>query len=99
MSVIDDDQTEDLWGDTKRGHIQFFMRSRLRSVFDAAGLVSFREGAGSFLAGPIVGHVLVRSRRLIDWNARVTDRLPLILASGWYFVLRSAERKTNGGSV
>jgi len=81
------------------GHIQFFTRSRLRSLFDAAGLVSFREVAGSLMTGPIVGHVLARSKRLIDWNARVTDRLPLILASGWYFALRSAERKTAGGSV
>lgn len=70
------------------GHIQFFRRSRLRRLFDEAGLVSFRQGAGSFLAGPIVGHFLARSTRLINWNARVTDHLPLVLASGWYFALR-----------
>jgi 2-polyprenyl-3-methyl-5-hydroxy-6-metoxy-1,4-benzoquinol methylase len=81
------------------GHIQFFTLSRLRRLFDAAGLVSFREGAGSFLAGPIVGHVLARSTRLIDWNARVTDLLPFTLASGWYFALRCDGRETTGGSV
>lgn len=70
------------------GHIQFFTRSRLRSLFKDAGLVSFREGAASFLAGPIVGHVLARSARLIQWNAAVTDRLPWAMASGWYFALR-----------
>ena len=70
------------------GHIQFFTRSRLRRLFTNAGLVSVREAAGSFLAGPLVGHFLSRSTRLIEWNARVTDSLPLILASGWYFVLR-----------
>ena len=70
------------------GHIQFFTRPRLRRLFDESGLVSFREGAGSFLAGPIVGHFLSRSTRLIKWNARITDSLPLILASGWYFALR-----------
>jgi 2-polyprenyl-3-methyl-5-hydroxy-6-metoxy-1,4-benzoquinol methylase len=70
------------------GHIQFFTRRRLRQLFKAAGLSVFREGAGSFLAGPIVGHFLGRSSRLIDWNARVTDGLPFILASGWYFALR-----------
>lgn len=74
------------------GHIQFFTRSRLRRLFAEAGLVAFREAAGSFLAGPIVGHFLARSARLINWNARVTDRLPLILASGWYFVLRRGSR-------
>ena len=81
------------------GHIQFFTRSRLRRLFASAGLVSYREGAGSFLAGPMVGHMLARSTRLIDWNARVTDRLPFIFASGWYFALRRAERETTGGSV
>jgi 2-polyprenyl-3-methyl-5-hydroxy-6-metoxy-1,4-benzoquinol methylase len=70
------------------GHIQFFTRSRLRRLFAGAGLVSFREAAGSFLAGPIVGHFLARSTRLINWNARVTNGLPFILASGWYFALR-----------
>ncbi len=84
------------------GHIQFFTRSRLRRLFEEAGLVPLREGAGSFLAGPIVGHFLSRSTRLIDWNARVTDRLPLILASGWYFVLRrgpQAGSETVGDAV
>jgi len=81
------------------GHVQFFTRSRLRRLFASVGLVSFREGAGSFLAGPIVGHALTRSMRLIDWNARVTDRLPFILASGWYFALRRAEQETAGGDA
>ena len=74
------------------GHIQFFTRSRLVCLFDEAGLVAVIEAAGSLLAGPIVGHFLGRSARLINWNARVTDRLPLILASGWYFVLRRRSR-------
>jgi len=81
------------------GHIQFFTRSRLRRLFASAGLVSYREGAGSFLAGPIIGQVLARSTRLVDWNARVTDHLPFIFASGWYFALRRSERDITGGSV
>lgn len=70
------------------GHIQFFTRRRLYSLFDACGLVPFRQGAASFLAGPIVGHALARFESFIEWNARVTDHLPLALASGWYFALR-----------
>ena len=72
------------------GHIQFFTRRRLRQLFNSCGLVPFRAGAASFMAGPIVGHVLARSTRFIQWNARVTERLPLVLASGWYFALRRA---------
>ena len=70
------------------GHIQFFTRSRLRNLFQQAGLVTFKESAGSLLAGPIAGHFVSRSPRLVGWNARITDRLPFVLASGWYFALR-----------
>ncbi len=72
------------------GHVQFFTRSRLKRLFRAHGLVPFKEGAGSLLAGPIVGHVVARSTRLIDWNARITNRLPPQFASAWYFALRRA---------
>jgi SAM-dependent methyltransferase len=70
------------------GHLQFFTRSQLRRLFDSCGLVPFRKGAASFLAGPIAGHILARSARFIEWNARVTDTLPFVFASGWYFALR-----------
>ena len=35
-----------------------------------------------------------RQLRRIEWNARVMDRLPRMLASGWYFTLR-CEAETN----
>lgn len=73
------------------GHIQFFTRSRLQRLFDDCGLVPFRQGAASFLAGPIAGHALARFDSFIEWNARVTDRLPFQLASGWYFALRRSD--------
>lgn len=73
------------------GHVQFFTRRRLRRLFEQCALSVFREGAASFLAGPLIGHTLARSRRFITWNSRVTDKLPPALASGWYFALR---RKT-----
>lgn len=75
---------------TESGHVQFFTRRRLSSLFRACRLVPFREGAASFLAGPIVGHALARFESFIEWNARVTDNLPYALASGWYFALRRA---------
>jgi SAM-dependent methyltransferase len=70
------------------GHVQFFTRARLKQLFAKCDLVSIREEAGSFLAGPIVGHFLARSTRLIEWNARITDRLPFAFASSWYFALQ-----------
>ena len=70
------------------GHVQFFTRRRLRSIFAQCGLSVFREGGASLFAGPLAGITLARSGRFIEWNARVTDRLPLALSSGWYFALR-----------
>ena len=70
------------------GHVQFFTRRRLRRLFADCSLSVFREGPASFLAGPLVGCTLARSERFIQWNARVTDHLPLWSASGWYFALR-----------
>jgi SAM-dependent methyltransferase len=79
------------------GHVQFFTRRRLLRLFDECSLEVFRQGAGSFLAGPMVGHTLARSSGFIRWNARVADKLPLLLASGWYFALRrSRNRKSMG---
>ncbi|HKY26969.1 MAG TPA: methyltransferase domain-containing protein, partial [Pyrinomonadaceae bacterium] len=70
------------------GHVQFFTRRQLRRLFADCSLSIVKEGVGSFLAGPFIGHTLARSDRFIEWNARVTDKLPRVLASGWYFALR-----------
>jgi SAM-dependent methyltransferase len=70
------------------GHIQFFTRQRLYRLFADCGLRVWREGASSLFAGPFAGHLLARSSRFIEWNARVTEQLPMALASGWYFALR-----------
>ncbi len=70
------------------GHVQFFTRRRLYRMFRECGLTVWREGSASLFAGPFAGHLLARSSRFIQWNAGVTDRLPMALASGWYFALR-----------
>jgi hypothetical protein len=70
------------------GHVQFFTRRQLRRLFAECSLSVASEGVASFLAGPFMGHTLARSARFVEWNARVTDKLPRVLASGWYFALR-----------
>lgn len=70
------------------GHIQFFTRRRLRQLFEECGLKIVREGAAGLFGGPLAGHTLARSQKFIEWNARVTDKLPLVFSSGWYFALR-----------
>ena len=79
------------------GHVQFFTRRQLRRLFAECSLYVAKEGVGSFLAGPFVGHTLARSERFIEWNARVTDKLPRVLASVWYFALsRETENHPTG---
>jgi len=74
--------------DQECGHVQFFTLSRLRGLFAANSLSVVRQGPGSFLCGPLVAHTLGRWKRFVQWNARITDRMPLQLASGWYFALQ-----------
>ncbi len=73
-------------------HIQFFTRRRLYNIFAQCGLEVWREAGSTLFSGPIIGHSLARSQRFVDWNAKITDRLPLAVASGWYFALRHKEQ-------
>jgi SAM-dependent methyltransferase len=70
------------------GHVQFFTLRRLKRIFKECNLVITREGTGSLLGGPFVAYSLARSTRFLNWNARITERLPASLASSWYFALR-----------
>jgi glycosyltransferase involved in cell wall biosynthesis/SAM-dependent methyltransferase len=84
------------------GHVQFFTRKRLRRLFAECELVVTREGSGSFFGGPFAGYLLARSARFIEWNARITERLPFAWASSWYFALRRKPDKLpafSGGSI
>lgn len=71
-------------------HIQFFRRRRLNEIFRHCGLTVIDERGSTLASGPFAGHILARFPGFINWNARVADRLPLSLASGWYFALRPA---------
>lgn len=70
------------------GHVQFFTLGRLFRLFKQSRLEIVRREASVLFAGPMVGHTLARFPRFIEWNARIADKLPLVLSSGWYFALR-----------
>jgi len=70
------------------GHVQLFTLRCLQRLFAQCSLRIFRQEAASLLSGPIIGVTLARYPRFIRWNARITDKLPLSLASGWYFGLK-----------
>jgi hypothetical protein len=77
------------------GHIQFFTRKRLKRMFAECSLSVVKEVPASFLCGPLIAHTLGHSNRFIEWNSRITDRLPFALASGWYFLL---QRRAEGAA-
>jgi len=69
------------------GHVHFFTRRRLQRLFAQCSLEVVQEAGGPFICGPIACYAFARFPRFIKWNVRVTDQLPLALASSWYFVL------------
>ena len=81
------------------GHVQFYSQSRLKRMFGKAGLRIIRKQPSVFACGPLAGFAVGRlpeslCTRLYKWNERVTDYLPMSLASGWYFALKSGDRQT-----
>lgn len=73
------------------GHVQFFTLGALGAMFRECSLEIIDRRALSFVSGPIVKQTLGRSKRFVEWNARIADRLPMAASSGWLFVLRPIE--------
>ena len=67
-------------------HINFFSYPQIRSVIVAGGFRILAYRPRTFLCG-FVFDQLMQSRRAIDWNARISDRLPPQMASAWMFLL------------
>jgi len=71
-------------------HIQFFTLRRFHKMLHENGLSVRKRVHRRFLSGPFSDIVLSRSKELIEWNARVADRLPYFLVSSWMFVVEHA---------
>ncbi len=77
--------------DNHAGHVQFFSRRRLHRIFAETSLHLLAEAPASFVCGPAVSYFIGRFPSLVQLNARITDWLPMALASGWYFALTNCE--------
>ena len=69
------------------GHVIFFTLSQLRCMVAVAGLRIARFGHGGFVGADLTANTIFRSRRFVEWNVAVADRLPSWAVSTWYFVL------------
>ncbi len=67
-------------------HINFFTYSSVHSLIEAAGFRVKQFRPRTFLCGFGFDH-LIKSKRLVTWNAEVSDRMPAQCASAWMFLL------------
>lgn len=72
---------------SESGHVIFFTMRSFRRMVSAAGLEILRFGHGGFVGADVTGNTIFRSRRFVEWNVDVSDRLPSWVVSTWYFVL------------
>jgi SAM-dependent methyltransferase len=68
-------------------HVNFFSHQRLEGLLARAGLTVCSFQPRTFLCGFLLDN-LIRSERLVTWNASVADRLPVWLSSDWMFLLK-----------
>jgi len=69
------------------GHVQFFTRSKLRTVAAAAGLDLVELRNGSVIGADLSGVTLLRPRFMIRFNTWVADYVPYWAAATWFFRL------------
>jgi SAM-dependent methyltransferase len=76
-------------------HVQWFSWRRINRLIRASGFEVAGFRPRTFLAGGYIGSFVnalelagFPARRFYAWNARVSDRLPPHIASGWMFLCR-----------
>lgn len=69
------------------GHVQFFTRTRVLQMAEAAGLTPVRTAGLSWLSGPYTNYLWAPSRLFCRLNTRLADLLPRWMLSAWYFEL------------
>lgn len=71
-------------------HINFFSFAQIKAVIEAVGFRILEFRPRTFLCGWGFDYML-RGRKLMEWNSRVSESLPPFLSSDWMFVLAQAE--------
>ncbi len=68
-------------------HINFFSFGVIRRIISQGGFAIQRYQPRTFLCGGVFDRLMARH---IDWNARVSEKLPAMFASDWMFLLTPA---------
>jgi SAM-dependent methyltransferase len=72
-------------------HYQSFTRSKITQLLQSQGCCVSEVRNNTFLAGNLLGLVVRELDRFLAWNARIADKLPGFLVSGW---LIAAQKST-----
>lgn len=73
-------------------HINFFSYRQITESVGNCGLHILKYRPRTFLCG-FGFDQLIKSDKLIAWNARIADMLPPVLSSDWMFVLEAAKSR------
>jgi len=69
-------------------HVQFFSYRRFNKVVKEAGLQITKKRNRVFLSGFFSIRLFLKSKRMINWNVRIADKLPYFFNSGWMFIVK-----------
>lgn len=75
---------EDLPYNLESGHVQFFTRSRFRTLLGDAGFQILETENLSLLSGPFTNYLFGAWPAFCRWNAAVANSMPSFMASAWY---------------
>jgi SAM-dependent methyltransferase len=70
------------------GHVQFYTYKKFEDMVKSSGLLVCERVNGSFFGAPISNIVLKHVKGFMEWNTRVSDRMPVWMVSTWYFTIR-----------
>lgn len=75
-------------------HTNFFTFKEMRKLIEGNGFRLERHQPRTFLCGYLIDSLL-KAPTIIRWNARIANKLPVFMNSGWMFVLNKTGEVSN----
>jgi 2-polyprenyl-3-methyl-5-hydroxy-6-metoxy-1,4-benzoquinol methylase len=71
-------------------HVQSFTMKKLKNILNETGFKVLEIEHGTFIGGSITNMIISKFPKFIDWNIKVTDKLPSWMVSLWYLKCRGS---------
>ena len=75
-------------------HINFFTLRDLHQILAEVGLSLKKIEGKHFAAGPFSDRILNKSKKLVELNAKLGKKFPLVLVAGWMLVAENKENRS-----